>query len=112
MKAKRKMIKTKERIIDLKCLARATYDEETGELFCELIKHTNNTVIPIHEPTIMFRGRDRLVKPMLDYYKKLCEADGANEYQLDLVQQKIDQFEQFTKDFPEVMKQPGVTRGK
>lgn len=77
-----------------------------------LVKHENDTIIPDTEPTILFRGRDKFALPMLNFYKRLCEADGATTHQLTSIQTMIDKFGQFSVDNPQSMKQPGVTLGK
>jgi hypothetical protein len=66
--------------------------------------------IPEGEPTILFRGRDRLAVPMLQHYRTLCVADGCNDFQLGQVNELIARFEQFAASSP-TMKQPGITRG-
>jgi hypothetical protein len=76
-----------------------------------IVKSGNGEPIPLEEPRILFRGRDRLALPMLEYYRQLCVADGCTEYQLSSVDRMITEF----KDFAEAattMKQPGSTRGK
>jgi len=77
----------------------------------QIIKTTNGTIIPETEPTILFRGRDRLATPMLEFYYQLCKNDGATDYQLGTMQKMIDKFKQFSVDNPQTMKQPGITRG-
>lgn len=74
-----------------------------------LVKTTNGSIIPETEPTILFRGRDKLAVPMLEYYTLLCS--GATDYQLDTMQIMIDRFKKFARDNPETMKQPGITKG-
>lgn len=77
-----------------------------------IVKSTNNQPIPDDEPKILFRGRDRLALRMLAFYKRLCEEDGANDFQLEQVDEIISRFEKFAENHPEAMKQPGITRGK
>lgn len=105
-----------QRTIDMKHSIRATLHGEpeltVSQVDLELIKHENNTVIPETEPTILFRGRDKLALPMLNYYKELCEKDGATPHQLESIQTMIDKFFVFAADNPQTMKQPGSTLGK
>jgi hypothetical protein len=68
--------------------------------------------IPDDEPTIVFRGRDRLALPMLHAYQKLCLADGVSSYQIETLDGMIRAFEHFALTRPQQMKQPGVTRGR
>ena len=76
-----------------------------------IIKTTNGQEIPEHEPTILFRGRDHLAIPMLLHCRQLCADDGCTDYQLVSMDEMIRRFKTFTEEHPEVMKQPGVTRG-
>lgn len=76
-----------------------------------IIKTSNGQEIPEHEPTILFRGRDHLALPMLKHYRQLCIDNGCTDYQMESMDVMIARFEAFTKLHPEVMKQPGVTRG-
>lgn len=75
-----------------------------------LVKTEDGVEIPSHEPTILFRGRDRLALPMLQHYRQLCADDGATEYQLTSVDAMIAWFEAYAKANP--TKQPGITRGE
>lgn len=77
----------------------------------QIIKTSNGQAIPDDEPMILFRGRDRLALPTLEYYKHLCYLDGCNEYQMTALQKVIDKFNDFYKTSP-TMKQPGITEGK
>lgn len=67
--------------------------------------------IPDEEPVILFRGRDHLALQILQVYRNLCVYDGCNDYQLESMDSIIRSFEEFKKTHPEVMKQPGLTRG-
>ena len=77
-----------------------------------IIKTTNGEPIPDEEPRILFRGRDRLALPMLRFYRDLCLKDGATDFQLESVDGMIQEFEEFAEQSPEVLKQPGITRGR
>lgn len=76
-----------------------------------LIKSGNGVEIPADEPLILFRGRDYLALPLLMEYRRLCVADGCNDFQMGQVDALIEKFKTFAKENPGVMKQPGVTRG-
>jgi len=79
----------------------------------EIIVKTGNGV-PIDlekEPVILFRGRDRLALPMLQYYRQLCVDDGCTDFQLQSMDDMIRKFQEFYDNSP-TMKQPGCTRGK
>lgn len=75
----------------------------------KLIKSSDGIEIPEDEPTILFRGRDKLALPMIQFYRELCKKDGATDYQLDSMSNMIGRFEQYAHDHP--TKQPGITRG-
>lgn len=75
-----------------------------------LIKTGDGVEVPLDEPTILFRGRDHLALPMLQYYRQLCADDGATEYQLASMDGMIAQFSAYAREHP--TKQPGITRGE
>ena len=77
----------------------------------QIVKTGNSVPIPDDEPLILFRGRDHLAVKMLNFYYQLCHDDGCNDFQLGQVSELIKKFEKFAAEHPEVMKQPGVTRG-
>ena len=78
----------------------------------QIIKTTNGVSIPLEEPLILFRGRDRLARKMLYKYFELCAEDGCTSYQLEGIQNRIKAFEDFYQENLEIMKQPGCTLGK
>lgn len=75
-----------------------------------IIKTTNGQPIPENEPTILFRGRDKLALPMLRYYRELCLADGCTDFQMQSMDSMIQEFQEFA-DSSDTMKQPGITKG-
>jgi hypothetical protein len=75
----------------------------------KIVKTATGEVVPETEPLILFRARDRLALPMLEYYRKLCFQDGANDYQLESMDHMIAKFEKYAEENP--TKQPGITRG-
>jgi len=76
-----------------------------------IVKTTNGQIIPLDEPTILFRARDYLAVPLLIKYRDMCIADGCNDFQLQQVTELIERFAKFATDNPSAMKQPGITRG-
>ena len=77
-----------------------------------IVKTSNGEVLnPVAEPLIVFRGRDKLALPMLDYYRYLCAQDRCTDYQLDVLYRRIAMFRKFKDNNPGSMKQPGVTKG-
>jgi hypothetical protein len=83
-----------------------------GTIQVRIYKSTNNTPIPDEEPVILFRARDKLALPMLDFYLGLCQQEGATQYQLDSMTKMILRFRDFAGTHSDVMKQPGITLGK
>lgn len=77
-----------------------------------IIKTSNGAPIPDHEPKILFRGRDKLALPMMRHYLALCLEDGCTPYQEESMRAMIKEFEDFQKQFPSSMKQPGSTSGR
>jgi hypothetical protein len=77
-----------------------------------IVKTSNGEVLnPGTEPLIVFRSRDKLALPMLDYYRYLCVQDGCTDYQLEVLDRRIAMFRKFKENNPDKMKQPGVTKG-
>jgi hypothetical protein len=77
----------------------------------QIFKTSNNTIISEEEPTILFRGRDKLAVRMLKFYRGLCVQDDCTDYQLESMDDMIKKFEDFAGSSP-TMKQPGITKGK
>ena len=82
---------------------------DTGNI--QIVKDSNQTIIPEDEPLILFRGRDRLALKLLRTYREFCVVDGCTDYQLEMLDNRIAAFEEFAQRAPERMKQPGITRG-
>jgi hypothetical protein len=76
-----------------------------------IVKAATGEPIPSDEPVILFRARDRNAIPMLRRYKELCEADGCTDFHLAGIENRLSAFVGFSEDYPECMKQPGITRG-
>ena len=102
MNSKKETNMTMVRKIDLK-----HHIDDKGQI----IKTGNGVPIPEEEPLILFRARDRLAVPMLRAYRELCIADGCNDFQLGQIDELITRFVTFASANPQVMKQPGITRG-
>jgi len=77
----------------------------------EIIKTSNGEKIPHDEPVIIFRARDYLALHALRAYRAIGIADNCNDYHLNGIDERIARFEEFKKNNPEKMKQPGITRG-
>lgn len=76
-----------------------------------IVKTGNGEEIPLDEPRILFRGRDRLALRLLEIYRQMCIDDGATDYQITSMDVMIREFEAFAAVSP-TMKQPGSTLGK
>lgn len=100
------------RQIDDKHDARVILDVAGATESVEIFKSTNNTPIPEEEPMILFRGRDHLAIPMLEHYLQLCLADGCTDHQIEPLRLRIGLFLMFRDEYPERMKQPGITLGR
>lgn len=77
----------------------------------KLIKTANGEEVPLDEPVFVIRGRDRLAVQALLHYKQLSQEDGCNDYHFDKLNAEIKRFVDFSRDHPERMKQPSITRG-
>lgn len=77
----------------------------------DIVKNSNEEVLPVNEPLFLIRARDYLAVPMLERYRKVCQQDGGNDYIDTLFDEIIKEFVRFAVDNPTKMKQPGSTRG-
>lgn len=78
----------------------------------EQILNLTGVPIPVDEPLVLFRARDRNALAMLRHYRLLCEEDLCTEFHMDGIDNRIAAFAEFKQRHPERMKQPGVTKGK
>jgi hypothetical protein len=85
-------------------------DEKFVVVDNRIVKRTTGEEVPETEPTILFRGRDRLALPMLEFYRSLCEEDGATDFQMQSINRMIARFKKYAEKNP--VKQPGITEGK
>ena len=77
----------------------------------KIVKTSNGEEVPLDEPLMFFRARDRNVLQMLIYYRELCRHDHCTDYHMEGIANRIEAFQAFKKEHPERMKQPGITRG-
>jgi hypothetical protein len=68
----------------------------TGEIF-----KYDGTPIPEDEPLILFRGRDRLVPQMLDYYNELRIKAGTSQKNMPLLQKQIEVIKRWQAENPD-----------
>jgi hypothetical protein len=67
--------------------------------------------IPLEEPTILFRARDKLALPMLKHYRQLCIDAGCTDFQRQQMDTLVMRFTQWAET-SSAMKMPGSTQGK
>ena len=82
-----------------------------GKFKLALVKISNGEAIPDDEPVHIFRARDLYAVSALRYYLELSRKWGCNDYHEDAVMAQIKRFEEWAKEHPDKMKQPGITRG-
>jgi len=76
-----------------------------------IIKTGNGQEVPMDEPMFLFRARDYLAVPALEFYQQLCIDNGCTDYQKQSMEDMIEKFKEFAASSP-TMKQPGITEGK
>ena len=86
------------------------YEHSTHPILAKYTVDNKFVPIPQSEPTILFRGRDKLALPMLEHYRSLCVADGCTDFQLASMDDMIAKFRAFAEQSG-TMKQPGCTEG-
>lgn len=62
--------------------------------------------IPDYEPKILFRGKDKLVIPMLHHYLELCIQNGCTQEQEQSMRAMIEEFKNFQEKFSARVKLP------
>lgn len=82
------------------------------DLHVQIVKRSNGEAIPYDEPIFILRARDHLAIDLLEEYVSMCANDGCTDYQMEGTAKAIERFRAFAKQFPERMKQPGITEGK
>ena len=78
----------------------------------KIISSSGNREIPVGEPLFLLRAKDRNAIATLTAYRKLCIADSCFPEHLEGIDAAITAFATFSEHHPELMKQPGSTRGK
>jgi hypothetical protein len=66
--------------------------------------------IPDDEPVIVFRGRDKNVVDMLDYYWELCQMGDSPDHHLDLIRRTQHLVENWQVDNADRVKTPDSNR--
>ncbi len=73
-----------------------------GDVMCT----SNGQPIPADEPLMLFRGRDRLLPALLDYYLQLRQQSGMTPEQLADLQAQVDAIKQWQASYPDRLKMP------
>lgn len=78
----------------------------------DLINRATGLKIPDDEPVFIFRARDVLAVPTLQFYLKqvLKEHTPAATEHAAAILERIDHFQTFAKNYPERMKSPDTTK--
>jgi hypothetical protein len=76
----------------------------------EIANLVSGEIIPKEEPLFLLRARDRNAIALLLAYRDLAADDGCNELHLAGIEQLLKKFSDFAKQYPERMKQPGITK--
>jgi hypothetical protein len=72
----------------------------------DIIRKLDNSVLPPDEPLILFRGRDRLLPQMLDYYMSLKVEVGSTKERFNVLQSDIDAIKQWQNSHPDRLRTP------
>ena len=72
------------------------------------ITKLDGTPIPDDEELILFRGQDKLVVPLLEYYRLLFISSGCPDTELKLLDKRIKDIKAWQKANPGRLKIPGV----
>ena len=70
------------------------------------ITKLDGTPIPVDEPLILFRGKDKLLLPLLEHYKELCAANGSPTALLEILQERMDIIKDWQAANPDKLKIP------
>lgn len=72
----------------------------------EIVNRATGEVLPEDEPLIVFRAKDKTVRPLIGQYRDLCRESGSPRAHIDRIDSTLRTFEQFAADFPDRMKTP------
>lgn len=73
---------------------------------------TEHGQIPLDEPVIVFRARDRATIVLLEYYKVLCEKAGSPQRHLDLIEATTARFADWQDAHPDQVRTPDSERSR
>ncbi len=77
-----------------------------------IVKIASGEIVPVDEPLLLMRARDRLALPAIRHYRELSAKDGCKTYHFENLDAVIAAFEKFATEKAEWMKQPSITEGK
>ena len=72
----------------------------------QLVNRVSGEPIPADEPIIIFRARDVHALDVLRYYQVIV----SDPHHVHAVQDRINEFQAFSDEHPERMKEPGISR--
>lgn len=70
------------------------------------ITKIDGTPLPDDEPLILFRGQDKLLPKLLEYYNALCTSAGSPATQIEAINQRITVIKSWQDAHPERVKTP------
>ena len=71
-----------------------------------VISKNDGTALPEDEPLILFRGQDKLLPQLLEYYNQLCAQSGSPQAQIQAIQERLGAIKKWQVDHPERVKVP------
>lgn len=72
----------------------------------KFVNRVSGEAIPDDEPVILFRARDHHALDVLLFYQGLA----SDPHHIAAIQDRINEFQAYQDEFPERMKEPGITR--
>jgi len=70
------------------------------------ITKNDGTPIPVDEPLMLFRGKDKVLPQLMDEYKRLSQAVGSPAEHLEAIQAATDKIVAWQKDNQDKVKTP------
>lgn len=70
------------------------------------ITKLDGTLVPIDEPLIMFRGKDKLLPELLQHYQQQCQQAGSPAGQVESLQELIDTITEWQANNQDKLKIP------
>jgi len=70
------------------------------------IMKNDGTLLDANEPLMLFRGQDKLLPELLEYYNQLCAQSGSPQAQIQAIQERLGAIKKWQADHPERVKVP------